>query len=97
MREKRVAGMAGIAGSKFIGRLSLILRSFGNLQTCKTCHTCHMCHNLPYLPYLSHLPNHSYSDRLCVYILQGIWVINIPCYCISENVKLQYSTSIDIQ
>ena len=36
--EKGVAGMAGIAGSKFIGRLSLILRSFGNLQTCKTCH-----------------------------------------------------------
>jgi len=36
--KKGVAGMAGIAGSKFIGRLSLILRSFGNLQTCKTCH-----------------------------------------------------------
>ena len=56
MREKRVAGMAGIAGSKFIGRLSLILRSFGNLQTCKTCHTCHTCHNLPYLPHLPYLP-----------------------------------------
>ena len=30
--------MAGIAGCKLAGRLSLKLRSFGNLQTCHTCH-----------------------------------------------------------
>ena len=40
--KKGVAGMAGIAGSKFTGRLSLILRSFGNLQTCHTCHIGHV-------------------------------------------------------
>jgi len=36
--KKGVAGMAGIAGCKLAGRLSLKLRSFGNLQTCHTCH-----------------------------------------------------------
>ena len=74
MREKRVAGMAGIAGSKFIGRLSLILRSFGNLQTCKTCHTCHTCHNLPQpaipaIPAIPAMPCHVTSINKLLYIL----------------------------
>ena len=63
MGEKRVAGMAGIAGSKFIGRLSLILRSFGNLQTCKT------CHYLPHLPQPA-MPRHVTDNNMLLCILQ---------------------------